>query len=36
MWVPGAMVYVGVALTLMARWIADSDHSAATRRNSWN
>jgi putative membrane protein len=35
MWVPGAMVYVGVALMLVARWIADSDHGAAGR-TSWN
>jgi hypothetical protein len=27
MWVPGALVYVGVALALVARWIADTDRA---------
>jgi putative membrane protein len=28
MWVPGALVYVGVALTLMARWLGESARTA--------
>jgi putative membrane protein len=31
MWVPGALVYVAVALTLVARWIAHSDRAERTR-----
>jgi putative membrane protein len=28
MWVPGALVYIGVALTLLARWLTDSARTA--------
>jgi putative membrane protein len=31
MWVPGGLVYLGVALVLMAKWLMPSDESAATR-----
>jgi putative membrane protein len=34
MWVPGALVYVGVALALLARWIAGTEHSSGTRAPS--
>jgi putative membrane protein len=34
MWVPGALVYVSVALTLLARWIRDTEHGASSRRAS--
>jgi putative membrane protein len=34
MWVPGALVYVSVALALVARWIADTEHGSGARRAS--
>ena len=31
MWVPGSLVYVGIALALLARWIRSTDSAAAAR-----
>ncbi|MDB6092112.1 MAG: Cytochrome c oxidase caa3-type, assembly factor CtaG-related protein [Gammaproteobacteria bacterium] len=32
MWVPGSLVYVGVALVLLARWIGASERTAESRK----
>jgi hypothetical protein len=31
MWVPGGLVYLVVALVLMAKWLMPSDEEGATR-----